>query len=223
MSFALTVSAVKHSAFRRAAPALAAASIAALFTPASARAQGAMTLPLEARTKGVATAPITVYEMADFQCPYCGSFARETFGTLETEFIKTGKVRWIFINLPIPSIHANAIAAAEFGVCAALQGKFWAAHDMLYASQAQWEKLKNPVPFFHSKIASLALKDGEMTECLQSGRASAMLKDDIAGAQKSGVESTPSFYIEGGIMAGAQPVAVFRRILDSIYRVKTKK
>jgi protein-disulfide isomerase len=216
MSFATSVSSLKHRPARSAVAALVLAATAA-------QAQGALTLPLAQRTKGSATAPITVYEMADFQCPYCGQFFKQTFGAIDSEYIKTGKVRWIFINLPIPSIHANAVAAAEFAVCAGTQGKFWPTHDMLYSSQLEWEKLKDPAPYFQSKIPKLGLKAGEMNSCLQSGRGSAMVKDDVAGAQKSGVESTPSFYIEGGIMAGAQPIGTFRRILDSIYKVKTRK
>ncbi len=216
MSFATSVSNVKHRPTRSAIAAL-------VLAATTAQAQGTLTLPLEQRTKGSAAAPITVYEMADFQCPYCGQFFKQTFGAIDSEYIKTGKVRWIFINLPIPSIHANAIAAAEFAVCAGAQGKFWPTHDMLYSSQLEWEKLKNPAPYFQSKIPKLGIKADEMNSCLQSGRGSAMVKDDVAGAQKSGVESTPSFYIEGGIMSGAQPIATFRRILDSIYKVKTRK
>lgn len=221
MSFAAIVSRLKHPPLRHPGWAIVVAGLVAVAAPA--RAQGTLTLPLEARTKGVATAPITVYEMADFQCPYCRNFAAETFGTIEAEYIKTGKVRWIFINLPTPSLHANAVAAAEFAVCAALEGKFWPTHDMLYGSQDQWEQLKNPAPFFQSRMASLGLKPDEMNSCLQSGRGSAMVKDDVAGAQRSGVQATPSFYIEGGIMEGAQPIPVFRHILDSIYKVQTTK
>ena len=196
--------------------------LAVAAVPASA--QGAsQPLPPSARTKGVATAPVTVYEMADFQCPYCGKFARETFPTIESEYIKTGKVRWIFFNLPIPSIHPNAVAAAEFALCAGAQGKFWPVHDMLYASQDQWELLKDPVPFFQSKMSGLGLRPDAMNSCLQSGRGSAMVKDDVAGAQRSGAQSTPSFYIEGGMMEGAQPIEVFRHILDSVYQAKTAK
>lgn len=221
MSFAASVSHLKHQLRRLAWWASLVAALAAVAAPV--RAQGTLALPLDARTKGSATAPVTVYEMADFQCPYCGTFARETFGKIEAEYIKTGKVRWIFINLPIPSLHANAEAAAEFGVCAALQGKFWRAHDMLYASQDQWEQLKDPVPFFQSNMTTLGLNLDKMGSCLQSGRGSAMVKDDVAGAQGAGVASTPSFYIEGGIVAGAQPIPVFRHILDSIYRAKSAK
>ena len=222
MSFTAIVSSLKHRRHRtwRWIAVLAASAM----VPAIAAAQApTQTLALEARAKGSANAPITVYEMADFQCPYCRTFATGTFAAIDTEYIKTGKVRWIFINLPIPSLHANAVAAAEFGACAAVQGKFWATHDMLYGSQAQWEQLKNPAPFFQSKIASLGLKSDAMTGCLESGRGTAMVTDDVAGAQRSGARSTPSFYIEGGIMEGAQPIAVFRRILDSVYKAKTRK
>ena len=73
------------------------------------------------------------------------------------------------------------------------------------------------------KLASLSLKSAELNRCVQSGRGSAIVKDDVAGAQRSGAQSTPSFYIEGGMMAGAQPIQVFRYVLDSMYQAKTKK
>src|SRR6266545_1553093 len=91
--------------------------------------------PLAARAMGAATAPVTVYEMSDFQCPFCKRHVDQTFPTLEKEYVATGKVRWIFINLPLSSIHPNAVAAAEFAMCAARHGKFWPAHDALYRTQ----------------------------------------------------------------------------------------
>src|SRR5687768_2774622 len=69
--------------------------------------------PLASRTKGRADAPVTVYEMADFQCPACRLFAVTVLPTLEREYVETGKVRWVFIHLPLTSIHPNAMAAAE--------------------------------------------------------------------------------------------------------------
>src|SRR2546428_6601166 len=69
--------------------------------------------PLAARSKGSATAPVTVYEMADFQCPACRMFTVTVMPAVDSEFIRTGKVRWVFINLPLPSIHPNALAAAQ--------------------------------------------------------------------------------------------------------------
>src|ERR1044071_1941498 len=103
--------------------------------------------PLASRTKAAATAPITVYEMSDFQCPYCKRHVDSTFAVLEKEYIATGKVRWVFINLPLASIHPNAVAPAEFAMCAARRGKFWPAHDLLFSTQSLWAPLKDPAPF----------------------------------------------------------------------------
>ena len=80
----------------------------------------APTTPLQddlraARTKGSATAPVTIYEMSDFQCPWCARFALETLPTLDSEYVRTGKVRLIFVNLPLPS-HPNAGPAAELSL-----------------------------------------------------------------------------------------------------------
>ncbi|HZB27283.1 MAG TPA: thioredoxin domain-containing protein, partial [Gemmatimonadales bacterium] len=101
-------------------------------TPVTAQTASA---PLEIRSKGSAKAPVTVYEMSDFQCPYCRQFALETFPQLEREYIRTGKVRWIFINFPLTSIHQHASAAAEVALCAARQQGFWRVHDLLFEHQ----------------------------------------------------------------------------------------
>src|SRR3989441_13318371 len=100
--------------------------------------------PLAARSKGSVTAPVTVYEMADFQCPACRMFTVTVMPAVDSEFIRTGKVRWVFINLPLPSIHPNALAAAEVATCAARQGRFWQTHDALYLHQDAWARLPQP-------------------------------------------------------------------------------
>src|SRR3977135_2685196 len=70
--------------------------------------------PLAARALGRPNAPVTVYEMSDFQCPYCREFALGTMPVLEREYIQPGKVRFVYVNLPLPSVHKNATSAAEF-------------------------------------------------------------------------------------------------------------
>jgi protein-disulfide isomerase len=220
MSFVSHVSRLKHVA-RVTSVSMALAWCSLL--PARAHAQGSSELPVDARAKGSKRAPVTVYEMADFQCPFCRDFALQTMPTLDQEYIKTGKVRWIFINLPIPSIHHNAVAAAEFAACAARQGKFWQTHDMLYGTHDKWENLKSVGPYLQAQIPVLGLKADAMTTCLQTGVGSATVRDDVAGAERSGARSTPTFYIEGGLLEGAQPIEIFRRVLDSVYAAKTKK
>jgi protein-disulfide isomerase len=177
--------------------------------------------PLSVRSKGSVTAPVTVYEMSDFQCPYCRQFALETFPALEAEYVAKGKVRWVFINFPLTSIHPNAVAAAEVALCASRQGAFWPMHDLLYTHQDTWAPLKEPGAFFVSLADSAKISKSELLKCLKSQATRGQVRSDAEGAERSGANSTPTFYIEGGLLAGAQPVKLFREVLDSI--IATKK
>jgi protein-disulfide isomerase len=177
--------------------------------------------PLESRSKGSAKAPVIVYEMSDFQCPYCRAFASETFPQLDKEYIKPGKVRWVFINFPLTSVHANAAAAAELALCAAQQRGFWRMHDLLFQYQEAWAPLKEAGPFFVSLADSAGLSRQTILSCLQSPQTIEQVKADAEGASRSGAASTPTFYIEGGLLEGAVPVKVFRQVLDSVYAEKT--
>lgn len=177
---------------------------------------------MAARTKGVATAPVTVYEMSDFQCPFCRRFATETFPALEREYIQTGKVRWIFVNFPLTQIHANAIPAAQLATCAGRQGKFWPAHDLLFQHQATWAPLRNAGPFLVSLADSLRLDRAALVGCLERNETLEEIQKDAEGAQRSGATSTPTFYIEGLLIRGAHPAPVFRRLLDSLVTAKRR-
>jgi protein-disulfide isomerase len=179
--------------------------------------------PLAGRIRGSATAPVTVYEMSDFQCPYCRRFALETFPALDSAYIATGKVRWAFVNFPLTSVHQNALAAAEVAMCAVRQNAFWRMHDLLYRHQDVWSPLKEPGAFFLSLADSAKLSRPSLLACVQSPATQEAVRADAQGAERSGATSTPTFYIEGGLMVGAQPLPVFRQVLDSILRGKAAK
>jgi protein-disulfide isomerase len=179
------------------------------------------TAPLESRTKGSARAPVTVYEMSDFQCPYCKKFALETFPAIERDYINSGKVRWVFINFPLTSVHPHASAAAELALCAARQRGFWRIHDLLFQNQDAWAPLKEAGPFFVSLADSAGLSKQTLLTCLQAPRTLNEVRADAEGAARSGATSTPTFYIEGGLVEGALPLPLFRQVLDSVYGEKT--
>jgi protein-disulfide isomerase len=187
------------------------------------QAQPRRTDPLAGRTKGSARAPVTVYEMSDFQCPYCRRFALETFPAIEKEYIATGKVRWIFINFPLTSIHPNAVPAAELALCAAQQGAFWPVHDLLYEHQEHWAPLKEAEPFLLGLADSAKMNHEKTLACLQSPATRSAVQADAEGAARSGAQSTPAFYIEGSLLTGAHRLGLFRRVLDSIYATKKPK
>ncbi len=206
---------------RRLGPSLAAL-IAILGAGGPAAAQTGGT-PLGARAKGPEGASVTVYEMSDFQCPFCRRHATEVFPLLEAEYVRAGRVRWVFVNLPLTSIHPNAEPAAELAMCAARAGRFWPVHDLLFRHQAAWAPLANPAPFFLALADSAGVPRATITACLEGGHTRDEVRQDAEGAARTGARSTPSFYIEGGLLRGAQPVEVFRQILDSILEVRSGK
>ena len=195
-------------------------SLGAMFVVVPSGAQDAQQDPLAARSKGSPQAPITVYEMSDFQCPYCRRHAVESFPLIEAEYIETGKVRWVFVNFPIPSLHPNAVPAAQTAMCAANQGAFWPVHDLLFLHQDKWAPLQEPAEFMVTLADSVGIDRAQLADCLQTQATLPQIRVDAQGAAKAGATSTPTFYIEGGLLVGAQPVEVFRMVLDSIYNEK---
>lgn len=174
---------------------------------------------LAARTRGSPTAPVTVYEISDFQCPYCAEFALRTMPALEREYVATGKVKITYVNFPLP-MHRNAVPAAELAMCAARQGKFWQLHDLLFRNQERWGGLAEPGSYLLSLGDSAGANREALTACVREGTMRALVRSDAEGAVRSGANSTPTFYIEGGLVVGSQPIEVFRTVLDSIVRVK---
>jgi protein-disulfide isomerase len=175
---------------------------------------------IAARTMGRPTAPVTMYAISDFQCPFCADFALQTMDTLKREYIATGKVRLIYVNFPLP-MHRNAVPAAELALCAARQGKVWAMHDLLFRNQGRWLGLAEPGSYFLSLGDSAGANRDSLAACVRTGAVRDLVRSDAEGAVRSGAHSTPTFYIEGGLVVGAQPAEVFRAVLDSIVRVKS--
>lgn len=178
---------------------------------------------LAARTRGADAAPLTIYEVSDFQCPYCRMFWERTLPVLEREYIATGKVKLIFLNLPLVQIHPNAAAAHEFAMCAATQDQFWAAHDLLFRHQERWSALADPGPFLLGLADSLPLSRSAFDTCIQSGQMRELIIAEAQMTLRAGIQSTPSFVIEQGILAGAQPIDVWRPLLDSLLDAKVRK
>ena len=175
---------------------------------------------LAERTRGRADAPITIYEVADFQCPACREFFLRTLPAVEAEYIATGKARIVFVNLPLVSIHPNAAAAHEFAMCAAAQDRFWPVHDLLYRNQTSWSALADPSRYFRVLADSAGVDPARLGSCVAEGAMRQLVLAEGQSAVSNGIRSTPSFVIEGGLLGGAVPITVLRPVLDSIYATK---
>jgi len=91
--------------------------------------------------KGNEDAPVTIIEFSDFQCPFCLRFYEQTLPSIMENYVDTGKVKFVYRDLPLDSIHPNARPVHIAAECADEQGKFWGYHDMLFDNQSEWGRL----------------------------------------------------------------------------------
>ena len=155
---------------------------------------------------GPASAPVTIIEFSDFQCPFC----QRVMPTLKQVREKYGdKVRVVWKDFPLTSIHPQAFKAAEAGNCAREQGKFWEYHDRLFTNQQALQ------PEFLKKYAADAGLDApKFNACLDTAKYSDRVQEQMGIGTGLGVASTPSLFINGRLIAGAQPFETFVSIID---------
>ena len=165
-----------------------------------------------ARIQGRPSAAVWVIEVSDFQCPYCKLWHDSTYAALKREYVDAGVVRLAYINFPLAQ-HKNAVPAAEAAMCAGAQEKFWPMQDALFETQGYWEQLADPGPAFDSLASSVGADVPAMRSCIAAGTMKATIDGDIDRAKAAGVESTPTFIIGDQVLAGAQPLAAFRRAI----------
>jgi protein-disulfide isomerase len=118
------------------------------------------------------------------------------------------KVRWVFKDFPLPN-HAEAFKASEAAHCAGEQGKYWEMHDAMFANQRALQ-----VPALKQAARALGIDGAKFDECLDSGKHAANVRADYALGEKMGVNSTPTIYINGRPLVGAQPFEQFKLIID---------
>lgn len=159
--------------------------------------------------KGDADAPVTIIEWSDFECPFCARFHTQTAGQIEENFVKTGKVKFVYKHFPL-SFHQNAQKAAEAAECAGEQGKFWEMHDMLFESG-----VSGGVESFKAYASNLGLDTEQFNMCLDTGKYAQKVQDDMKQGAAAGIRGTPGFIINGQLVSGAQPYSVFEQVINA--------
>ncbi len=161
--------------------------------------------------RGGKNAPVTIVEFSDFQCPYCVR-ANETL--LQLNEIYGDKIKVVYKQFPLSSIHPEAQKASEAVLCAQEQGmdKFWLLHDKMFANQRNLAI--GPIKDMAKEIG---LKD-PFNQCLTSGQFAEKVKQDLNEGLSLGVNSTPAFFINGRFVKGALPLESFQLIIDEELR-----
>lgn len=166
------------------------------------------------RIAGDSSASVWLVMASDFQCPFCKQFHDSSFSQIMQRYVSTGKIRLAYVNYPL-SIHPNAVPAAEAAMCASVQNKFWPMHNALFATQGRWESLPNPNTVFDSLAVSVGVDTAAYHTCVSRHLTLPLIQADHDRAQQAGVNSTPTFFIGGQMIAGAAPYPTFQAAIDS--------
>ena len=154
-------------------------------------------------------APVTIVSFEDFQCPFCGRAFQQTFPLLKQEYIDTGKVRYVFRDFPLISIHPNAQPASEAAECAHEQDKFWQFHEGLFLNQQLLGR-----DFYLSLAEQNGLDIGQFTQCIDTRKYQSEVENDLKYGSSLGITGTPTFFISGNRLVGAQPYEAFKQIIE---------
>jgi protein-disulfide isomerase len=155
-------------------------------------------------------ASVVIVEFSDFQCPFC---ERATATVRQIRDTYGDDILFVYRDFPIHSIHPQAQKAAEGAQCADDQGKFWDYHDILFEKRTEWAA-ETGVAKFKEYAADLSLDTEEFNSCLDTGKYASEVGDDLAAGQALGVTGTPTFFINGIRLVGAQPFTSFQGIID---------
>jgi protein-disulfide isomerase len=163
-------------------------------------------------SKGDVNAPVTIVEFSDYQCPFCSRFYTDTLSLLDENYIKTGKVRLVYMDFPL-DIHPEAQPAAEAARCVRAQlgdDGYFKMHDKLFENQGSLN-----VENYKKWAREMGAKGDEFDNCLDSGEFTSAVQDDLLYGSQLGVSGTPGFFVNGKVISGAQPYGVFEQIIEA--------
>jgi len=172
--------------------------------------------------RGSTSARVTFVEYSDYGCPFCAQYAKQIYPQLIRDYVDTGKLRYVFKNYPVETVHPGVVKAHVAAACAGDQGRYWQMHDRLFAAQDnfQTEKLIE-----HARAASL---DTTLFQsCLAGTSHDAVIRQDIDEAVRGGVTVSPVFVVglsdpNGAVftplqvVVGAQPYQTFKNAIDAV-------
>jgi len=157
--------------------------------------------------KGSEQASVEIIEYSDFECSFCAKFWKQTLPQIEKDYIETGKARLVYRHFPL-AFHSRAGPAALAAECAGEQGKFWEMHDKIYSEGTLGEAS------YKKWAAGLGLDEGQFNSCFDSGKYNNKVQNDLLEGKSAGVTGTPTFFINGKKVVGAQPFEVFQGVIE---------
>ncbi len=175
---------------------------------------------------GNKNAPVTIIEFSDYQCPFCRKFWTETLSQIKKEYIDTGKVKLVYRDFPLSSIHPAAEPAAEAADCVREKGgdeAYFKMHDKIFQEGNKLDggdpntgPVKGTAQFGAEDLKKWAKDIGyDIGSCLDSGKYKSEVQKDSSDAQAAGGQGTPYFVVNGKPLSGAQPFEAFKQAIDA--------
>lgn len=164
--------------------------------------------------KGDKNAKVTIVEFSDFECPFCAAFFKDTLPQLTKDYIDTGKVKMYYRHYPL-DFHPKAKPLANAAECANEQGKFWEMHDRIFTENSGGTLASATDDTYKQWAVELGLSADQFNSCYDAKKYEANITKDSADGQKFSVSGTPTFYINGVQLVGAQPYQNFKSVIEA--------
>jgi protein-disulfide isomerase len=189
--------------------------------PANVTIQTSDTAGFRGYIKGSASAPVEITEYADYQCPFCQTFATIQMPTIEERLIRNGRLRWRYRDFPLQQ-HTFSRLAAHSAACADEQGKYWEQHQRIYDGQGEWAALGDAGPKFREYAQANGLDLKRYDECMASHKYAGRIQASYEEGVKLGVSSTPTLLVGNRLYQGRLDSDAIRRLVDSLAPIASR-
>jgi protein-disulfide isomerase len=183
--------------------------------PANVTVQPSDTSGFRGYLKGSPDAPVEITEFADYQCPFCQTFATLQMPTIEERLIKTGRLRWRYRDFPLQQ-HPFSRLAAHSAACADEQGKYWEQHNRIYEGQAEWAAARDAGPVFRRYAQAGGLDLGRYDACMKAGKYAGRIQASLDEGVQLGVNSTPTLLVGNKLYRGRFDSDAITKLVDSL-------
>jgi protein-disulfide isomerase len=183
--------------------------------PANVTVQASDTSGFRGYIKGSPDAPLEITEFADYQCPFCQTFATLQMPTLDERIIKTGRVRWRYRDFPLQQ-HPFARLAAHSAACADEQGKYWEQHQRIYEGQSDWAGARNAAAIFRDYAKGVGLDVNRYDSCMKAGKYAGRIQASYNEGVQLGVSSTPTLLVGDRLYRGRFDSDALIKLVDSL-------
>jgi protein-disulfide isomerase len=183
--------------------------------PANVTVQPSDTAGFHGYVKGSEAAPVEITEYADYQCPFCQTFATLQMPTIDERLIKTGRLRWRYRDFPLQQ-HSYSRLAAHAAACADEQGKFWPLHERIYEGQSEWAESRDAAGIFRRYAGEVGLNLANYNACMSAGKYAGRIQASYDEGVRVGVSSTPTLLVGGRLYRGRFDSDAITRLVDSL-------